>query len=287
VAETEIDGRFETLASGFAFCEAPRVADDGTAYFSDLTGGGYHACDPDGTIRTVLPDRLWIGGAVLDASGAIICGGKGGMIAVNPASGETQVLLERLNGEPIIAVNDIEADPRGGIFGGTIDFASIFAGETPRPGLFFRLDPSGDIAILRSDVVASNGIGFSPDGARLYHSESTVGVWRWQMEPDGLPHSPALFVELADCDGLAVDVEGGIWIACWQAAELRRYRPDGILDRRVALPFPFVTSLAFGGLYARAIHATTAGNGRDDGKGGLIRINSPVAGLPAHSSLIL
>lgn len=276
----------EMLASGFAFCEAPRVAADGAVYFSDLTGGGYHARDPAGPVRTILPERLWIGGAVLDASGAIVCGGKGGMIAVDPATGAIRSLLDRLDGEPIVAVNDIEADARGGIFGGTIDFVSVFTGKSPQPGRFFRLDPSGEITILRDDVVASNGIAFSPDGAWLYHSESTVGVWRWRMGADGLPHAPALLVEVADCDGLAVDVEGGIWIACWQAAQLRRYRADGVPDQRITLPFPSVTSLAFGGPDMRTLYVTTAGN-EGDGKGGLVCLRAPVAGLRAFPSRLL
>ncbi|WP_380879581.1 calcium-binding protein [Sphingomonas sp. DBB INV C78] len=274
---------FETLATGFAFCEAPRTGDDGTAFFSDLTGGGYHAWDPDGRMRTVLADRMWIGGAVFDESGAIVLGGKGGLVMVDPASGDERTLLDAIAGHSIVAVNDIEADAHGHLFGGTIDFAAIFSGGTPAPGLFFRLDAAGEVVVLRDDVVASNGIGFSPDGAWLYHSESTIGVWRWKMGDDGLPFGQELIVEVADCDGLAVDCEGSVWIACWEKAELRRYRPDGTLDRRMKLPFASVTSLAFGGPDLTELFVTTAGHGTSR-TGGLIRLNPGVAGLPVHKS---
>src|SRR5262249_38100370 len=156
-------------------------------------------------------------------SGAITLGGKGGLARLDPSSGRVRTLLDTIAGQPIIAVNDIEADARGRLFGGTIDFKAIFGGEVPAPGVFFRLDAAGEVVILRDDVGASNGIGFSPDGSWLYHSESTVGIWRWRMDADGLPFAPVLIAEVADCDGLAVDAEGGVWIACWQSAELRRY----------------------------------------------------------------
>jgi hypothetical protein len=64
---------FDIIASGFEFSEAPRVADDGSVYFSDLTGGGYYCCTPDGHMETIVPDRLWIGGAVLNESDWVIC----------------------------------------------------------------------------------------------------------------------------------------------------------------------------------------------------------------------
>jgi xylono-1,5-lactonase len=273
---------FEVIASGFEFAEAPRIDDDGSVYFSDLSGGGYHRCAPDGTVDTVLPDRLWIGGAVLDESGWVICSGKGGLIAVHPESGETHDILTELNGVPIIAVNDIEADGRGGLFGGTVDFAAVFErGEAPSGGQFFHLSATGEVRILHDGFVVSNGIGFSPDGTRLYHSESTKGIWVYTLDGDGMPGAPALFVAIEDSDGLAVDSEGGVWVCCWQSAEIRRYLPNGALDRTITLPFPHLVSLAFGGPDMSDLYVTTGGNADNPRKGGLVRLRCGFKGLKA------
>jgi xylono-1,5-lactonase len=274
---------FELIAGGFQFAEAPCVDDDGTVYFSDLLGGGYYRKRPGGPVETVLPERMWIGGAVLDAGGGVVCAGKGGLVLVHGTG--ARPLLTEIDGEPIAPVNDIEGDGHGGLFGGTMDFAAVFErGELPRGGKFFHLAPSGEVRVLRDDVTASNGIGFSPDGSLLYHSESTVGIWVWRMGNDGLPHSPELLAPAEDCDGLAVDAEGGIWVAFWESAELRLYRPGGTVDRTISLPFPCVTSLAFGGRDMRDLYITTGGNADNPGRGGVVRIRTDVPGLKAARS---
>jgi D-xylonolactonase len=276
---------FEVVATGFQFAEAPRIDEDGTVYFSDLTGGGYYRCKPGLPVQTVLPGRMWIGGAVLDHGGTILLGGKGGIVGVDPATGESRSVLTEIDGIPIIAVNDIEADGEGGIFGGTIDFAALFErGEMPSGGQFFHLSSAGEVRILRTGLVASNGLGFSPDGRFLYHSESTRGIWVYTLGEDRMPGPAEMFVRIEDSDGLVVDCEGGIWIACFKSAEIRRYRPDGVLDRQVALPFPIIASLSFGGPDLTDLYVATGGNAERPGQGGIVRIKSDVPGLRTFKS---
>lgn len=279
--------RFEVIASGFEFAEAPCIADDGSVYFSDLTGGGFYRHRPSSAgVDTVLPARRWIGGAVLARDGSLLLSGEGGIVRLDPTTGLTSPVLQTIHGIPIIAVNDIEADPQGGIFGGTIDFAAVLErGEMPASGQFFYRSPSGDLKILREGLIASNGMGFSPDGRWLYHSESTRGIWRYALAADGMPGPPELFAALEDSDGLAVDCEGGVWVACWRQALLLRFRPDGPLAQRIELPFPHIVSLAFGGTDLRDVYVATGGNALHPGRGGIIKIRSDVPGLPAHRAI--
>src|SRR5690606_21957209 len=58
-------------------------------------------------------------------------------------------------------------------------------------------------------------------------------------------------------DGATVDSEGGYWLANVAAGALRRYRPDGTLDRIVALPFSNPTKPAFGGPDLKTLYVTT------------------------------
>ena len=271
----------EVLAEGFVFVEAPRCADDGAIYFSDLTGGGLYKRTASGRIDCVLPDRKWIGGCVLADDGTVLCSGQGGIVRLDETSGRIAVVLSKLDGQPIDAVNDIEADDAGGLYGGTIDFTAILTrGEHPQPGVFFRIDPSGHLDVLREGVIASNGIAFSPDRKVLYHAETTRGVWAWDLDTGGVPRNPVMFAELVDCDGLAVDAEGGVWVARWQTGEIVRFRTDATVDFRWRLPFPYVVSLTFAGEDLQDMIVTTGGEARPGAPlhGAIVSIRTEVPG---------
>ena len=94
-----------------------------------------------------------------------------------------------------------------------------------------------------------------------------------------MPGRPEMFAPLEDSDGLAVDSEGGVWVACWRSARILRYRPDGVLDRQITLPFPHIVSLCFGGADLTDLIVSTGGNAERPGCGAVVRIKSDVPGL--------
>lgn len=271
---------FDVLAEGFGFVEAPRHAPGGAIYFSDLLDGGLYLRAPDGTLSCALPGRRWIGGVVINQDGDVLCTGEGGMVRLG-ADGQVMPVLTEMEGTPIIAINDIEAGPHGGIYGGTVDFNAILDQQgDPLPGSFFLLRPDGELVVLRRDLVASNGIGFSPDGRRLYHSETPKGVWVYELGDDGIPRDQRLFASVEDGDGLVVDVEEHIWLARWNSGQIIRYQPDGAIDRIVELPFPNLISLDFGGPDMRDLIVSTGGTDEATGRkiGGIVRIRTDVPG---------
>jgi len=266
------------LAMGYQFCEAPRVDGDGTIWFSDLHGGGYHRIRAGEPARAYLPMRQWVGGAVFCEDGALILSGRGGLVRLDRESGAA-MKVPLATGDPFeLCVNDLEATPDGALIGGTIDFASIMGGGTPALGKLFHLAVDGTLTILRDDVFASNGLGFSPCGRWLYHSETRKGVWRYPLGADGLPGAGTLLVAMEDSDGLVVDSEGGIWVAGWASAGLYHLRADGTQDRVVHLPFPHVVSLAFGGPDLHDLYITTGGDDERPELGGVVKIRVDVPG---------
>ena len=277
---------FEQLATGFTFCEAPRAMPDGSVWFSDLMAGSVHRRDRDGSVRTMLAGRQWVGGIVHDASGAVLCSGRGGIVALDPATGATRVVLDSIEGTPIIAVNDMEADGQGGLYAGTIDFVALFErGEMPGPGLFFHMDAAGAVTVLRRDVLGTNGIALSADGRWLFHSETGRGVWRWRLVA-GRPEAPELFIALDDSDGMVVDQAGGLWVAGWESATLRHFDAQGTQTQVLTTQVPHIISVAVAADDPHALLVTTGGNADVQGAGGLLRVRVDVPGVRDRSTAL-
>jgi sugar lactone lactonase YvrE len=270
---------FETLASGYRFLEAPRVAANGDLYFTDLVDGGIIKRTPAGTITHWLRERRWIGGLSLNSHGGLVCSGLGGLVLCNE-NGEHRPLLTSIEGVPIIAVNDIYADDEGSIYGGTVDFLAIERKEAPSPGVLFRLDPPDRLTVLCTDVNVSNGIGLSPDRSLLYHSETSVGVWACEIDSQRRILKRSLFAKMSDSDGLAVDSLGGVWVASLSGGKLVRYRPDGNIDEEIALPVTEAVSLTFAGADMRDLYVVAGGDIYDSlqRRAAVYRARSPVAG---------
>jgi len=279
--------QFKSVASPYCFLEAPR-SDGGVLWFADLLLGGLYRLSPGGEIQVFLKDSKHIGGVVINEDGAIICGGSSGLSWIYPETGKSGTLLNSVNGQPLPGANDMCPDGKGGLYFGTLSHAGEY-GKPPSLTALYRITADGQVALLRDGLKFSNGIGLSPDGRRLYHNESLLGTFVYDVLPDGSIENRAVFSSKEDCDGLTVDSEGAVWIAYFATGELIRYRPDGSIDRHVPVPHKAVTSACFGGADNRDLYVTTAGN---EGIDALLKgINPPreasvfharveVAGLP-------
>ena len=59
-------------------------------------------------------------------------------------------------------------------------------------------------------------------------------------------------------DGLAVDAEGGIWVAFWDGSAVRRFSVEGELTATLELPAARPTRPAFGGADLDRLYVTSA-----------------------------
>jgi sugar lactone lactonase YvrE len=279
--------QFEEIASGYCFLEAPRAEGD-SVWFVDLLQGGLRRLSPGGQVETFLADHKHIGGVVLNEDGAVICGGPLGLVWLDPRTGRSGVLLDAVQGERLAGVNDMFPDGRGGLYFGTLSGGGDYQGP-PALTALCHVDADGRARVLQEDVKFANGIGLSPDGRRLYHTESLRGIFVYDVEPDGSVANKRVFSERADGDGLVVDVEGCVWSASFSAGEIVRHRPDGAIDRRISVPHKVVTSLCFGGADGRDLYVTSGGNNGVDAmlrgelpprEASLFHARADTAGLP-------
>lgn len=258
----------EELASGFGLLEGPAVDGAGGLYFSDVLQGGVYRWSPAG-VDEVLPKRRGIGGIVLHEDGGLVVTGRD---VTHFRDGDTRVLLDV---DGVMGFNDLGAAPDGSVYVGSLWFMP-FRGEQPVPGEIWRIPAQGDAAPVAGGVLWANGIGFSPDGAIAYGSDYARScVLAWDVAADGSLADPRVFAEMpaGSADGMAVDSEGGVWVATGEAANVVRFLPDGSLDHQLDVPASFVSSLCFGGEDMRDVFITT-------GDGKLLRGRSDVSGSP-------
>lgn len=249
---------FTSVATGFCLLEAPR-ADARGIWFSEIVLGGLRCLRASGQIDSWLPDRKPIGGIAFNEDGSLVCSGPDGLVWLNPTSGATGMLLNRIDDQPVRGINDIWPDGRGGLLFGTVDHHAMLRGENfyGRSALC-HLDVEGHVTRISEGHNFANGIAISPDGEHIYFNDSGVGTYVYRRSADATFAQVGLLDEIRDCDGMAVDCEGGIWIAAMSSGELVRLTAGGRIDKRIPVPGGHVTSLCFGGADLRDIYVTTA-----------------------------
>jgi len=272
----------EVLAWGYGLVEGPRADDKGNLYFSDVHKGGVHRRGPDGAIETVVPKRRGVGGISFHADGGLVISGRN---ICHVRDGETRVLFA----PDAPGLNDLFVDAKGRVICGTMR-SDPFAAEGPRtPGECYLVDAEGSASELYGDVALTNGIGLSPDGSVLYHSDSTRGVWAHDYD-DGAVSGRRLFVEGDGLmpDGLAVDESGVVWVADVSGSRsLRGFSPDGSEVARIAVPARMVTSVCFGGADRRDLYIVTGDNTEDASREGTIyRTRAEVPGCAVAAATI-
>ncbi len=267
----------ETLAFGYGLIEGPRVDPDDNLYFSDVPNGGVYRRSPDGEITVVIPKRRGVGGIALHADGGLVISGRN---ICHVLDGETRVIFAPES----LGLNDLMADDSGSVYCGTIR-SDPFGDEAERiDGECYRIDPDGSITELYGGVSLTNGIGFSPDGSTMYHSDSgNREVICHDLVAGQLSNRRGLSVgKNFFPDGLAVDEAGTIWVADYGSSCVRGVSPDGELVDSIEVAAKAVTSLCFGGADRRDMYIVTADNTDDASRGGTIfRTRMAVPGMPA------
>lgn len=274
----------EVLASGYGLVEGPRFDLAGGLYFSDVQGGGIYYRTPGGVLETAVPKRRGVGGIAIHADGGIVVSGRN---ICHVKDGETRVVFDPPDTP---GFNDLFTDAKGRVYVGTMRSDPFEQGGPRTMGELWRIGNDGQAEELYGDVSLSNGIGFSPDGTKLYHSDTARNhVIAHDVSADGSVSNRRVFADLDDGgpDGLAVDSDGFVWVADYLGGCVARFDPDGKLERRLEVPAKAVTSLCFGGSDGCDLIIATADHSGDPSlKGCVLRTRSPVPGLPAPDARI-
>lgn len=176
------------------------------------------------------------------------------------ADGEVRVLSRPEAGRGT-RFNDGACDPWGRLWLGSM-------GQPVRPGAgrLLRLERDGTLTVILAEATISNGIGWSPDGSRVYYVDtatSRLDVLHLDAAGDVTERRTLVTFDpdQGKPDGLDVDDEGCVWVAMWDGWSVRRYSPTGELLAVVKTPVSRPTACCFSG---ETLIITTACEGISD-----------------------
>lgn len=273
-----------------AWMEGPTAAPDSSIYFSDVRGDRILRVTAAGELSTVRAPANFPNGMVFDPQGRLIvceCGDPTRNLPprvtrTDLVSGAMEVLLESYCGLRLKAASDVTYDRVGAIWC-TNDERPFFlppyptGGEVSTVGVYRISADGGTTRVLEApDIRRPNGIALAPDDRTLYLIEndpSQDGIRQLLAFDirDGRLYNKRVLVDFSpgrSGDGLAVDVQGNIYVAAGlnalrgtsetlaTPAGIHIFSPNGDRLRVVRILEDSVTNLTFAGDDMRTVYVT-------------------------------
>lgn len=274
-AGTEQTGTTE-LAHGFCFGEGPRWF-EGLLWFSDMLGEAVHTVTLSGSMTTLPVPGHSPSGLGFRPDGTLLIVSTQDRHVLR-YDGDTVELLADLSDLAPAALGDMVVDEQGRAYVGS---------QARTDGVIVRIDPDGTRAVVAESLDFPNGMVITPDGTTLIVAESTARrLSAFTIRPDGSLGDRRVFIDGLDGppDGLAIDAEGGVWVALTLAHEFQRIAPDGsAVTDRIDAGGRTAIACALGGVEGRTLFMVTTTDAHPERLVGtkLSRVDALVVETPA------
>jgi len=258
----------------------------GLVRFVDIREGRVLSARLDGDRlvgTTEVRVRETVGAVALAEDGGLLVAAARRLATISP-DGDLAFGPELLTDERPMRFNDGGVDPQGRFVVGTLSLSGPVGLER-----LLRVSADGCVETLREGIQLSNGVGWSPDGATIYHVDTpTKTLSSHSYGPAGFdadePWVPVVTEFPGFPDGLRVDAEGMLWVAQFSGGCVVRYAPDGREVARVLVDAQQPTCVGFVGeqlVITSAIEHLTPEE-RVPADGALFLADVGVAGVAPH-----
>ena len=266
-------------------------------YWVDIELHQIHRYFPATKDHTSTQFSLAVTALGIRKSGGFIAATAKGFGGWDGVSNEIALFSDPESHLPNNRFNDGAVGPSGRFWAGT-----MYAGaqtDTPDPGVLYRLDHNRSVRVIEPGLTISNGLGWSPNGTRFYHTDTLRHtIYVYDFDPStGEAGNRQVFVHDPEQpgvpDGLTVDNQGFVWIVRWGGWKVTRYDPDGTPEREIILPVECPTSCTFGGAELNQLYITSAWTALNPEQraaqpqaGDLFQMEfKDISGLPPHQFL--
>lgn len=298
---------FIEITKELKFPEGPICMPDGSIVLVEIRRGTLSRVQVDGSIEVIAELSGGPNGAAIGPDGTCYVCNNGGFkwmeINGNPIphgqaadyrsgriervdleTGKFDVLYSECDGKILSAPNDIVFDAHGGFY--FTDLGQDHDGKHTIGSVYYALADGSSIHSVVHPIFTPNGVGLSPDGKRLYVSDTlSCRLFAYDILSPGKLMPQQGFVH-GDCiaglpdfqmfDSLAVEASGHICVATLATGAIARISPDGTDRVLYETGDPGTTNICFGGADMRTAYITLSGSGR------LVSARWPSAGLPLN-----
>ena len=229
-------------------------------WWVDILEGLVHRHDPaDGANQSWSVEQM-IGTIVTAQDGRLVIAAEKGFHWFDPETGNIELIVEPEPDKPQNRFNDGKCDPAGRLWAGTMPIS-----EEGNSGILYCLHPDGKAETKQTGYAIPNGIVWNDEATIMYHIDSPtrrVDAWDYDNPTGSISNRRAVYhvqQEGAFPDGMAMDVEGKIWLALWGGWAVIRFDPvNGEELERIPVPVSRTSACAFGGPNLNTLFITTA-----------------------------
>jgi gluconolactonase len=190
--------------------------------------GPIYRVSPDGQTAEVFADT---GGRVLglafDRRGDLfVCDGHQGAVYRILPDGRVRLFADRAGDRRLMKPNFLVFDPAGNLY--VSDSGTATAGKPT--GAVYRFTPDGVGEVFIEGLIFANGLALAADGQTLYVVETRDNrVLHVPILPDGRAGAPTVYIDdlVSGPDGLALDVDGGLYITVTRPSRVVYVSPGG------------------------------------------------------------
>ena len=255
--------RVERLWSGARWSEGPVWFAAGRyLLWSDIPNNRIMRFDDtDGSVSVFRQPSNNSNGHTVDREGRLIsCEHLSRRVTRTEHDGSISVIADRFQGKRLNSPNDVVVKSDGSIwftdpsYGILMDYEGERAESEIGACHVYRVDPSGEIAIVANDYEKPNGLAFSADESLLYiadtgythNADGPKHIRRHRVNDDGTLSGGEVFATCTEgvFDGFRMDRDGRIWSSA--ADGVHCLDSDGNLIGKVHIP-ELVGNVCFGG----------------------------------------
>ena len=276
----------KVLIGGLAFPEGPRWR-EGKLFFSDMHAHQVLAVDMAGKREVIceVPARPSGLGWLPDGRMLVVSMTDRKLMRLDRDGLKTVADLSKL---APFDCNDMVVDARGRAYVGNFGF-DLHAGAQPRTTTLVMVARDGAARVVAEELMFPNGTVITPDGKTLIVGESFGRrLTAFDIDADGSLKNRRVWAELGNSppDGICLDAENAIWVACPTMSEVIRVKQGGEVTERIKVETDAFACM-LGGADGRTLFVATAPTSDPEKcratRGGRIEITQvevPRAGLP-------